>query len=101
MPNPAGIGADDFFTKPVQVDELLDWIGRRLRLDWLGASPAPATASAPPRPPAPGALAALRAQLAAGYVRGVRAELDRLAALGAAHHDFVELMRGHAHAATD
>lgn len=98
MPNPAGIGADDFFTKPVQVDELLDWIGRRLRLDWLGAAPAPApaTAGASPRLPAPGALAALRAQLAAGYVRGVRAELDRLAALGAAHHDFVELMRGHA-----
>jgi len=46
--------------------------------------------------PPPDVLAGLRAQLTAGYVRGIRAELDRIAEIGAAHHDFVDQMRGHA-----
>jgi signal transduction histidine kinase/CheY-like chemotaxis protein len=44
--NDLDIGADDFITKPVRVDELLDWIGRRLGLEWVNAE-------APPPPPPP------------------------------------------------
>jgi CheY-like chemotaxis protein len=35
MENPAAIRAEDFFVKPVNVNELLDWIGARLSLDWI------------------------------------------------------------------
>ncbi|KRC03057.1 ATP-binding protein [Duganella sp. Root198D2] len=98
LPNPAGIGADDFFTKPVQLAELLDWIGRRLQLDWI--VPAAAAASAPPpglpQLPPPAQLATLRAQVRAGYMRGIKQQLDVIAALGEPYLHFVAIMRAHA-----
>jgi CheY-like chemotaxis protein len=45
MENDLGIGADDFITKPVRFDELLDWLGRALNLDWLEADETPAPAA--------------------------------------------------------
>ena len=44
--NDLAIGSNDFFLKPVQVAELIDWIGRRLSLDWLES---PTSLSAPGR----------------------------------------------------
>ncbi len=120
--NPAAIPADDFFVKPVNVAELLDWIGRRLQLQWssdgnadtgsgsdtgsgadLGAIAPAASASVPgggnataPAMPPPMQLQALRRLVAAGYVRGVQRELDRLAALAPEYAAFIAAMRGHA-----
>ncbi|MFZ1901521.1 MAG: ATP-binding protein, partial [Azonexus sp.] len=37
LDNDAGIAPEDFVVKPLRVDELLDWIGRRLALDWVTA----------------------------------------------------------------
>jgi hypothetical protein len=114
MPNPAGIGADDFFTKPVQVADLLEWIGRRLQLQWLGntaaagavaavaAAPAAAAAKPPrlapglPRFPPPAQLDPLSAMVKAGYMRGISRQLDDIAALGEPYQDFVDIMRAHA-----
>jgi CheY-like chemotaxis protein len=167
LDNPAGIGADDFFVKPVNVAELLDWIGKRLQLQWTvahrGGKAAPARPAAPPpvmsqamspamlpaacpaddsaavpnagaAPVPPGAaipdtsaapvppvaampaagmtprhaaspalavppaaeLRALREQVAAGYVRGIHRQLDRLAALGPEYAPFIDAMRSHA-----
>jgi signal transduction histidine kinase/CheY-like chemotaxis protein/purine-cytosine permease-like protein len=99
MPNPAGIGAEDFFTKPVQVAELLEWIGRRLQLSWLGeeAPPvAPAPRRGPPQFPPAAQLEPLRAMVKAGYVRGISLQLDDIAALGQPYHEFVDIMRAHA-----
>ena len=101
LPNPAGIGADDFFTKPVQLAELLDWIGRQLQLDWIAPEAAPVSAAtAPPTgplqlPPA-AQLAPLRAQVKAGYMRGIKQQLDAIAALGEPYLHFVDIMRAHA-----
>lgn len=89
LENDLGIASEDFITKPVRVQELLDWIGTALTLDWIeeGAAPAvpPASTFAPPFvwPPAQ-ALSALAEHVKAGYVRGIHAELD---ALAAAHPD--------------
>jgi len=98
LPNPAGIGADDFFTKPVQLAELLEWIGRRLQLEWI--APETAAASAPPsgqpQLPSPAQLAPLRAQVRAGYMRGIKQQLDVIAALGEPYRHFVDIMRDHA-----
>ncbi|MBE0547163.1 MAG: response regulator, partial [Rubrivivax sp.] len=39
LDNDAGITPADFITKPVRFDELLDWLGSRLALQWLAAPP--------------------------------------------------------------
>ncbi|MFZ5483598.1 MAG: ATP-binding protein [Pseudomonadota bacterium] len=95
--NAVGIGADDFITKPVRVDELLDWIGRRLGLEWVSAEAEPV----PPVPPADPvrlhyppaeALDALDEQIELGYLRGIQKQLDAIAALDSRHAEFVQVM---------
>jgi len=88
--NDCGIGAADFITKPVRFDELLDWLGARLKLQWLDpAAGTPALqAPAPTMPPASAAdgplppraqLLALQEVLGLGYPRGVQRVLDDIA----------------------
>ncbi|GAB2181683.1 ATP-binding protein [Denitratisoma sp. agr-D3] len=98
LDNDVALPASDFITKPVQVAALLDWIGRRLQLEWITA-PRPATTPVEPRrldshaplPPLP--PPAQRQQLAAlvdrGYVRGV---LEALADLDDEYREFAHLM---------
>jgi signal transduction histidine kinase/CheY-like chemotaxis protein/purine-cytosine permease-like protein len=38
LENSAGISANDFIVKPVNVEELLNWFGTRLNIDWIVAS---------------------------------------------------------------
>lgn len=84
LDNGLGIGVEDFITKPVRIDELLDWLGRALGLEWITAS----DSAVPPAPtltqtwiwPPKAARAALAEHVTAGYVRGILAELDALAA---------------------
>jgi CheY-like chemotaxis protein len=77
LENPAGIVPDDFIVKPVNVAELLERIGVRLALDWtmpvLNAAPVPVLVYPPAHH-----LAALREQIALGYIRGVREQLDAI-----------------------
>jgi signal transduction histidine kinase/purine-cytosine permease-like protein/ActR/RegA family two-component response regulator len=94
LDNPAGIAAEDFIVKPVNVAELLERIGRRLQLEWTVQAPAPIAASAMPlRFPPAAALEALRGQLGMGYVRGITRQLDEIAALGNDYTPFLEAMR--------
>ena len=96
LENPAGIPADDFFVKPFNVNEILDWIGRKLNLDWVAERPpAPAAALATRFPPA-GQLDALRAQLKLGYVRGIQAHLASIRELDPAYASFCDTVQGHA-----
>ena len=77
LDNPAGIAADDFLVKPVSVADLVERIGVRLALDWT--RPEVAIASSPVlRFPPPAQLAALREQIALGYMRGIVRELDAI-----------------------
>lgn len=80
LDNDVGITAADFITKPVRFDELLDWLGQHLQLQWLAAPP-----PALPPAPAPDAPLPTRAQLQAlhevvnlGYPRGVQRLLDEI-----------------------
>ena len=78
--NDVGITAADFITKPVRLDELLDWLGTQLQLQWQAAPPAPppdpaplaSTAQCPPR----SQLSALQQVVNLGYPRGVQQRLD-------------------------
>ena len=86
----AGIASEDFILKPIRVEELLDWIGHKLALEWVIGQPAMAAANPVPvvqalvLPPA-AELAGLLEAVELGYVRGLRSELARLAALDAAY----------------
>jgi signal transduction histidine kinase/DNA-binding LytR/AlgR family response regulator len=97
LDNPAGIPAEDFIVKPVNVAELLDRIGRLIGLEWTTRTPVQALehkAAAPMRFPPAAQLEALRGQVGLGYVRGIKQQLDEIAALGAEYGAFTEAMRG-------
>jgi len=80
LENDVGIAPEDFFVKPVRHSELLDWLERRLGLQWTDASAAPAaTAAAPAVPlvrPSPVHLRALEEAIGLGYFRGIMNQLD-------------------------
>jgi len=97
-----GIATDDFITKPVRIDELLDWIGRALGIIWIEAGAA--SVAVPPAPsldgacvwPPRAAIAALAETVGAGYVRGIHAQLDSIAATYPQCAALVEQLRDHA-----
>jgi CheY-like chemotaxis protein len=91
-----GISVDDFFVKPVRHSELLDWLGRRLQLQWLDR---PAETELPQQPfqltPSPTAtpmtmsiptqsqlpreeILALQTLVQLGYYRGILNQLNAL-----------------------
>jgi signal transduction histidine kinase/FixJ family two-component response regulator len=98
LDNDVGITPADFIVKPVRLNELLDWLGRRLALRWTESAPRP-TAPTPPAAsaalvyPSSAQLEALAGSLGLGHVRGVLRQLDEIEAGDAACTDFVERMR--------
>lgn len=97
LENGLGIRPEDFILKPVRVDELLDWLGRQLGLQWrLRASAAapPAAPLAARGLPSRASLEQLQAQLQQGHVRGIREQLERMAGeTGAEGADWVAELR--------
>lgn len=102
LDNDVGIGPGDFITKPVRVNELLDWVGRALALEWITAETAPSTALAAEGVAAEEAgalpdelhLRALQELVDLGYVRGIVKRLDQIEAESPACAAFVARMRG-------
>ncbi|MBI2276981.1 MAG: response regulator [Dechloromonas sp.] len=98
LDNDAGIPPEDFIVKPLRVNELLAWIGRRLELEWVTAD-APALPPAAPAQPvpliAPDAthLAALDELIGLGYLRGILNKLAEIEKLAPDHHEFVRVLR--------
>ncbi|MDP2007398.1 MAG: ATP-binding protein, partial [Rubrivivax sp.] len=82
LDNDVGITAADFITKPLRLDELLDWLGSRLALQWHAAVPAAAVAAPPPGHDAPrpthAQLQALQEMVRLGYPRGVQRLLAQI-----------------------
>jgi CheY-like chemotaxis protein len=80
LDNDVGITAADFITKPVRFDELLDWLGKALALQWQAAAPPPLPAplAADAAVPARALLQALHEVVSLGYPRGVQRLLDRI-----------------------
>jgi CheY-like chemotaxis protein len=84
LENTLGVGAEDFFVKPVRHSELLDWLERKLDLQWVeaqasAASAAPSAASMAVVPPPRQALLALQELVRLGFYRGIVNKLDALA----------------------
>jgi len=99
LDNDAGIGPRDFITKPVRMNELLDWLGRALDLRWLSARAAATEPAAAPDEagsltlPAPTQLRALQELVNIGYVRGIVKRLDQIEAESPQSAAFVGRMR--------
>jgi signal transduction histidine kinase/FixJ family two-component response regulator len=96
--NDAGIGPEDFITKPVRMNELLDWIGQRLGLEWVTTASPSASAAVAATPaqlifPPAGHLQNLAEQIELGYLRGILNQLAEIERLGMAHGEFVAVMR--------
>ena len=96
--NDVGISTDEFFTKPVRVEELLDWIGRRLNLEWatmeaIANLSDPAAKTAQLVLPSDTCLQALDEQVRLGFPRGILAKLEEVENLDACHGEFVAVMR--------
>jgi CheY-like chemotaxis protein len=79
LENDVGIAPEDFFVKPVRHSELLDWLERRLGLQWTG-SPSGLPSVRPAQPPAvvPSVqrLRTLEEAVSLGYFRGIMNQLD-------------------------
>ena len=84
LDNDVGITAADFITKPLRLDELLDWLGARLALQWHAAAPPDTAATARPGADAPrptrAQLQALHDMVRLGYPRGVQRLLAQIEA---------------------
>ena len=99
LDNDAGIAADDFLVKPLRVEEFLDWIGRKLDLEWVSAeSPIIAQPSAPHRsaalvPPGQSYLSELDELVSLGYVRGILNKLGEIERLEPDCGEFVKVLR--------
>nr|WP_310462169.1 ATP-binding protein [Sphaerotilus sp.] len=95
LDNDVGITPADFLVKPVRVGELLDWLGRRLALEWTEALPPPVVLAAAPAAVLPDAvqLHALQEALSLGHVRGVLRLLDALDAAQPECRDFSDRLR--------
>ncbi|MBL8327798.1 MAG: response regulator [Rubrivivax sp.] len=109
--NDLGITAADFITKPVRLDELLDWLGERLALTWshhpgaqrpdtgrMPAAQSPALSqgtaeSACAVPPPEAALLSLREVVRLGYPRGVQRTLDDIEQRHPSSQAFVAALR--------
>jgi CheY-like chemotaxis protein len=105
LDNDVGVAPEDFIVKPVRVSELLDWLGRRLTLQWIEVQRP--TASKPTLEatlnkaaehasqvlPSLKALQSLEELIDAGYVRGVHKALDQIAAAEPQCDAFVQNMR--------
>ena len=113
LDNDVGITPDDFITKPIRVEELLDWVGRRLGLEWVwmetpeDAAPAPSpavpaderhparepAAPAPIRHPPAAQLRELDRLIELGYPRGILALLAEIERTHPECGEFVRLQR--------
>jgi len=77
LDNDVGITPDDFFVKPVRHSELLDWLERRLGIQWTETPAAPPMAEpAAVVLPSSARLRALEEAVGLGYFRGIMNQLD-------------------------
>ncbi|AQR65291.1 hybrid sensor histidine kinase/response regulator [Aquaspirillum sp. LM1] len=96
--NDVDIPPEDFILKPILVEELLDWIGRALQLEWVSA---PRPRSEPPPPAAPLRyppahwLRQLNEGVTLGYMRGIRRTLDELASEAPHCEEFIRVASEH------
>ena len=97
--NDVGITPEYFITKPVNVTDLLNWIGLCLDLDWVSDDTSSSkiinihTESRQMPFPPQEHLHSLNEQIELGYVRGIMHELDEIGQMDDVYGDFVGKLR--------
>jgi CheY-like chemotaxis protein len=98
LENDVGIAAEDFILKPVRINELLDWLGARLGLEWHEAQ-SPEVAALPSAQsiewalPDAQQLHSLDELVNLGYFRGIVRKLDEIESRDESHAGFVNHLR--------
>ncbi len=99
LENTAGISAEDFILKPVELSELLDWLGKQLKIEWIIASdnlqmPTEALRLIPKLVTPPRIyLDELLGLIKMGYVRGILKKIDEIESLNIEYKVFTIAMR--------
>ncbi len=101
LDNDVGIAPEDFLLKPIRVDDLLDWIGKRLQIEWVTTAldPAPLAPDSGAGVdlrlvfPSPGYLRRLDEMVELGFPKGMRAVLDEIEAAEPECTEFVRVQR--------
>ncbi|PKO45259.1 MAG: hybrid sensor histidine kinase/response regulator [Betaproteobacteria bacterium HGW-Betaproteobacteria-4] len=99
LDNDVGVTPEDFIVKPLKVDELLAWLGRKLDLEWVTADAPAAVAQPTPAEPLPlmppdeTEMAALDELITLGYLRGILNKLAEIERQDASHAEFVRVLR--------
>lgn len=106
LENAAGIQASDFLVKPVDVNDLLDWLAKKLQIEWVFDAlppivmqdllPLPIKTTAPTVMPPKQQIDELLAMVSLGYVKGIHRKLDEIAGMDNNYVAFVEQMREYA-----
>jgi len=88
------VGCDVFLPKPIQLDNLLELLGTRLKLAWVYAEPEePAAGTAPLLLPPQETLAALYELARKGKILEIRQQALRLEEMGAAYIPFARKLQ--------
>jgi signal transduction histidine kinase/CheY-like chemotaxis protein/purine-cytosine permease-like protein len=105
LENAAKIPSDDFIVKPVNVQDLLDWLGVKLNIEWVNepekvldyfrVSEQANKDSINILPPA-GQLEMLLKHISSGYIKGIHSQLNIIESLGIEYAPFINKMRQHA-----
>ncbi|MEQ1600665.1 MAG: ATP-binding protein [Methylophilaceae bacterium] len=103
LENTAGIASDDFIVKPINVEELLDWLGNSLNIEWINEAeelPDSATESsfektrhAPTIMPPEKVMNELLALVNMGYIKGINHKLDEITLLDDSYSTFANRMK--------
>ena len=101
LDNDVGVRAEDYVLKPVRGEELLEWLGRVLALEWSSepepmrpaVEPPPPKVATPARVPEATSLQALAEQVRVGYPRGIHRWLDHIDATEPACAEFTQRLR--------
>lgn len=97
LDNAAGIDSSDFIVKPVNLSELLEWIGEKLNLTWILTDDLTSATSGKEIEahaiPQADDLEELRKLVNAGYIRGVLEKIDSISKKDPKLQSFVEFTR--------
>jgi signal transduction histidine kinase/CheY-like chemotaxis protein/purine-cytosine permease-like protein len=102
LENAAKIASEDFIVKPVNVQDLLDWIGKKLNIKWindgeknLALTPIsqPFKAELEVALPPSTALEILLKHITNGYIKGIQNQLNEIELLDQKYAVFVSKMR--------
>jgi CheY-like chemotaxis protein len=97
LDNDVGVTPEDFIVKPLKVDELLAWLGRKLDLEWVTAdapvaAPVALAEPLPLLPPDETEMSALDELITLGYLRGILNKLAEIERMDSRHGEFVRVL---------